>query len=441
MLARKLLLGVLACGVGMALALGCVIEEREYNPLASVGLGLASVAECKTYCQTVQATCTGPYALYLTDDTDGDGIADDCMGICQRLPAHGDSLTPGPDKSNSIACRQSQAEAAVSEPSETTCDGAGPAGSGRCGDTCETYCSLRASVCGDQPDVDVDRCLRGCPALEPGNIYDSDPMSRQDTLQCRLNHLVFASRGADMAKVHCPHTSLVPQRSEGQPDPPCADASGTPGDCQTYCKLVTFACQGADRVYESAEQCLAVCKAFPLGTAEQTGSHAGENTVACRRYHAYAALGPEGPATHCPHAGPTGDGHCDVPEREQSNCFSYCRVLERACPQQFAQSFFAGTAPRPSSVVVDNAATDAEDLGTCMESCMTVPGHDPDSRYSVERAAKVDMTDDQGDPQGDRGDVLQCRMLHAIRALGGSSGSLPTPSECAAAMGVGDCQQ
>jgi len=70
-----------------------------------------------------------------------------------------------------------------------------------------------------------------------------------------------------------------------------------------------------------------------------------------------------------------------------------------------------------------------------------VPGHEPDSRYSVERAAKIDGTDDQGDPQGDRGDVLQCRMLHAIRALGGSSGNLPTPSECAAAMGVGDCQQ
>jgi hypothetical protein len=440
MMTRKLMWALLGCGAGALLAFGCRIEEREYNPNISTAVqGLASPEQCKTYCAAVQSSCTGAYALYLPDDSDADGIADDCMAICQKLPAGAQNPT-SLDRSNSIECRQRQAVAALSEESEDTCVGAGPGGSGRCGETCETYCSLRQSICGDQPgeDTDQERCLQGCPALEPGNIYNSDPLSKEDTLQCRLNHLVFASRSADMAKTHCPHTSLVPQRKEGS-DPPCADQSGTPGSCSSYCKLVTSSCRDANRVYESEDQCLQVCKAFPLGLAEEKGANPGENTVACRRYHAYAALGPEGPTVHCPHAGPTGDGHCGAP-REENNCFSYCRVLKRACPTRFFQLYLPSQMPPPAASLVDNAETSAEDLGSCMASCKNVPGNEPESRYSVERALKVDSGDDQGDPQGDRGDVLQCRMFHAIRALAGSTGNSPAPSECAAALGDGDCQ-
>jgi len=440
MIARKLLLGVLACGVGLVLAFGCVIEERKYNPeLASPDEGStefallpkAKPAQCEQYCKTVKANCTGDYSVYLDDDKDQDGIPDDCMAICQRLPAGG-----GPsDKTNTVACRQDQAIAASSEQSVEVCSGAGPGGNSRCGDTCEAYCNLRAELCTDQvgQDTNLDRCMRGCGALEPGDVYDSDPMARKDTLQCRLNHLVFASRSPSDAAVHCPHTYIVPQRGDDL-DPPCADQRGTAGDCEKYCALVMNSCTDANRVYESQGQCLAVCKAFPRGKAEETGDKEGENTVACRRYHAYAALGLDGPQVHCPHAGPTGDGHCGAPAAD-NNCFSYCRILKRACTTRFFQDYMS--AQQAPASLADNA--DVEDLGMCMASCQTLAGAGANSGYSVERAPEISPLDDS-DPQGDRGDVLQCRVFHAIRALGGSSGLLPNPTECAAAFGDTDCK-
>jgi hypothetical protein len=115
-------------------------------------------------------------------------------------------------------------------------------------------------------------------------------------------------------------------------------------------------------------------------------------------------------------------------------------VLKRACPAQFFQLYLPTQMPPAAASVVDNAGTAVEDLGSCMASCKTVPGNEPESRYSVERAPRVDSSDDLGDPQGDRGDVLQCRMFHAIRALAGNTGYSPAPSECAAALGDGDCQ-
>lgn len=441
--ARRLLVGLLACGAGALLAIGCVIEERKYNPeLAAEDpsttpfalLPKAKPAQCEQYCKAVNSNCTGEYAVYLTEDKDQDGAPDDCMSICQRLPAGGGAN----DKTNSVACRQTQSVAASSEQSVEACSGAGPGGNSRCGDTCDTYCNLRVDICADQTgqDVDIPRCLRGCAVLDPGDVYDSDPMAKKDTLQCRLNHLVFASRSPSDAALHCPHTYIIPPRGDNV-DPPCADQRGTDGDCEKYCALVTRSCTEANRVYESEGQCLAVCKAFPLGKAEETGNKAGENTVACRRYHAYASLGLDGPVVHCPHAGPTGDGHCGDPPAD-NNCFSYCRILKRACTARFFQTYLPGQAV-PTTSLADNAAIGAEDLGTCMASCETVPGADANSGYSVERAPEVSELDDS-EPQGDRGDVLQCRVFHAIRALGGGTGLLPNPAECAAAFGDTDCR-
>jgi hypothetical protein len=436
---RRLLCGLLFCGTGVLLAFGCVIDERKYNPeLAAPDEGTsefallpkAKPAQCEQYCRTVKANCTGSYAVYLDDDKNQDGIPDDCMAICQRLPAGNETS----DKANSISCRQTQAVAASSEQSVEACSGAGPGGNSRCGDTCQAYCHLRNEICGEQPgqDLDYDHCLRGCGALEPGDVYDSDPMARKDTLQCRLNHLVFASRSPGDAMVHCPHTFYVPQRGADL-DPPCADQAGTPGDCEKYCALVMKSCTDSNSVYESQGQCLAVCKAFPLGKAEETGSKPGENTVACRRYHAYASLGLDGPVVHCPHAGPTGDGHCGDPPADD-NCFSYCRILKRACTARFYQDYMTG--PPPASLA-DNA--DVDDLGLCMASCQMVAGSGANSGYSVERAPEISDLDDS-DPQGDRGDVLQCRVFHAIRALAGSTGLLPNPAECAAAFGDTECK-
>jgi hypothetical protein len=191
-------------------------------------------------------------------------------------------------------------------------------------------------------------------------------------------------------------------------------------------------CTEGNRVYEGAGQCLAVSKALPLGKAEETRSNPGENTVACRRYHAYASLGPDGPVVHCPHAGPTGDGHCGT--AAENNCSSYCRILKRACTARFFKEYLTGQVV-PASLA-DNA--DAEDLGTCVASCQLLPGSGANSGYSVERAPEISALDDM-DPQGDRGDAVQCRVFHAIRALAGSTGVLPNPAECGPAFGDTEC--
>lgn len=444
MLARRLFSGLLGCGALALLVIGCVIEERKFNPdlprpndaleSASDALLPAPESLCQTYCRAVTANCTGRYAVYLPDDKDGDGIPDDCMSVCRRLPAGS-----GPnDETNTVSCRLANALSAASEQSAVACAGAGPGGNVLCGDTCETYCKLRADICGGQElsqDVDLERCRRQCPALDVGDIYNADPMTREDTLQCRLNHLVFASRSPEEALNHCWHTSAIPKRADGlsPANPPCADQRGDPGDCDTYCRLVMYSCTGIRQVYETEGQCLAVCKAFPLGTAEQTGDKERDNTVACRRYHAYAAL--EDAQYHCPHAGPAGDGHCGAPAAD-NNCFSYCRILEHACPARFYQTYLPGQSPPPK--LTDNA--DIDDLGSCMDSCRPVPGSAANSRYSIQRAQVVDAVDDS-DPDGDKGDLLQCRIFHAIKALGGSSGLSPAPSECAVAFGDGStCQ-
>jgi hypothetical protein len=439
MLARRLICSLFGCGAVALLVIGCVIEERKYNPDAprptedaTPSLTPASADLCETYCNAVTQNCTGKYAVYLPDDKDGDGLPDDCMSVCKRLPAGS-----GPnDKTNTVSCRLTNALLAASEPTEVACAGAGPGGNMVCGNTCQTYCKLRADICGASElaqDVNLERCMQECPALELGDIYVADPMSKVDTLQCRLNHLVFASRSPEDAVNHCWHTTVIPKRGslEGGAlaNPPCADQRGAPGDCDKYCRLVAYSCTGVNQVYESEGQCLSVCKTFPLGTAEQTGDQEGENTVACRRYHAYAAL--EGADYHCPHAGPAGDGHCGLPVAE-NNCFSYCRILKHACTTRFYTTFLPGQ-PQPAALP-QNA--DDEDLGSCMDSCLPVPGSAKDSRYSVQRAQLVDTSDDT-DPAGDKGDVVQCRLFHAIRALGGNSGQSPAPSECAAAFGDG----
>jgi hypothetical protein len=197
-----------------------------------------------------------------------------------------------------------------------------------------------------------------------------------------------------------------------------------------------FSCTDEYQQYDSVGQCRAVCKAFPFGKASDLGDGPGENTVGCRRYHSTASL--NDPGYHCPHAGPLGDGHCG--ERFGNNCQSYCRVLKRACTARFYAEHLPGvTAP---DTLPDNPDTD--ELGTCEQTCFdslatTGLGGGPDSRYSLVLAPVLDAEDDTV-ATGDRGDLLQCRVYHAVQALGGPSGTVPQPDSCEAAFGAAPCQ-
>ncbi len=99
--------------------------------------------------------------------------------------------------------------------------------------------------------------------------------------------------------------------------------------CMQYCTTIMTNCTGSDAVdggtmkphqqYSTMTNCLNSCKAMPVGN---TGDKAG-NTLNCRVYHAMAAA--MDPDTHCPHAGPGGDGVCGA------TCDGYCQIAMMYC--------------------------------------------------------------------------------------------------------------
>src|SRR5579859_3447076 len=98
------------------------------------------------------------------------------------------------------------------------------------------------------------------------------------------------------------------------------DGGGTPG-CQAYCTAIMANCTSTqddagnpvgNQQYTNMNNCLNSCKAIPAGSSSDTTG----NTLGCRTYH--AGLAKMDPFTHCPHAGPGGDGTCGA------NCDGFC---------------------------------------------------------------------------------------------------------------------
>ena len=164
-------------------------------------------------------------------------------------------------------------------------------------------------------------------------------------------------------------------------------------------------CTGGYSVYESAEQCEAVCAYMDPGLPDDD-----LNTMQCRKYHANSAAA--GPDVHCVHAGPTGDGHCGG---ESGNCDSFCTLVEQACGDGFARVYGGRNA--------------------CLADCGTLPDEVYNGLakgpplYSVNNATQIDATPTP---------TLACRVLHAARAA-----LLPNdPTECAAALAeAGPCER
>jgi len=342
------------------------IEDRTYDPK-----GAGPTQQCRDYCTLVQQSCVGTNAVYATEAT--------CLGICALLPA-GDPNEPA---GNTVACRISQAGLAqtTNEP-ESYCPAAGPAGAGACGTSCESYCLLYTGACKAQDD-----CVDKCKGLEDTKSFDAAANYNGDTLQCRLVHTSAATVNPDE---HCVHAQL---RANG----PCLDPDGTVPTCDSFCQLELAECTGDQTVYESKDQCLAVCAALTPGTTDDISG----NTVGCRKYHSYNAL--LDPLTHCSHTGPGGDGHCGSSAAvaaggSTGNCDSYCSLLQTACKSNFDAQF-------PS-------------IDDCTAACVKLDGAEPNSGYSVATAT---------------GNTLQCRLLHTAEAL-------TDAKQCAAALGGSPCK-
>lgn len=168
-------------------------------------------------------------------------------------------------------------------------------------------------------------------------------------------------------------------------------AAATP-DCQTYCTTIMKNCTGGDgstgaggnampdptkttQQYTGMDQCLSSCKAFPVGTAADVSG----NTLGCRQYHAGAAASDA--ATHCPHAGPGGDGVCGA------KCDGYCQIAMKYC-------------------TAANMAATYTDLADCQATCA---------------ATKDDVRFNIGVQDGDH---VSCLLYHV------QEGSVVPPDHC-----------
>ena len=332
---------------------------------------------CNDYCDAVLATCPEDYTLRET-----------CLGVCAQLPAGNADAPAG----NNVECRLQQLR--EFEPSagdrEQICQAAGPGGNGVCGTNCESYCLLVDQVCGNWiaplPD-----CQAACEVLgDSGRFNVGSPPSDEfdhagDTVQCRLVHLSTATLEPQL---HCGHADLHSTQW-------CNDE--TPS-CEAYCRITGAACRGSDAVYPSDEACLATCALFEPGSSFDVDA----DTVGCRTRQAKSAL--IASAGHCPFAGPTGDGHCSG-DGDYASCAPYCRVLEAACPEQFAETW--------------------ESSDACFAECNQRGGSlaaYADAGYSVESAEAS-------------GGTLGCRMSYAVRALTASGAT----NLCEVAFGAEPC--
>lgn len=372
------IVGVSLSLASLALVWGCQsiadIEERTLGP-------------CGEFCDTVMANCTGENQVYDTRQK--------CMALCELLPP-GDTVEP--ERTNTVECRlraAQQAGTAVSEDVERLCRTAGPEALD-CKGPCESYCTLYAGACGEDQCGSHAACVHACSALLDTDSYDLHEDHDGDTLQCRLVHL---SNASIQPTQHCHHSQIIKPTAfcnwtidEGEPD----NTRPTEPDCADYCRVSGVACQGENAIYESPEQCLAVCEKGlkPWAVGEFTDTN--QNTLGCRIYHSHNSLCL--PAQHCSHAAIGGDGHCG--EGDEGNCEAYCGVARQLCPTDF-----------------DDAFPDGDE--ECLAACADLDGHAAESKYFV-------RTGEEG------GNTLDCRFLALSRAA-------LDDGECAAAFGADPC--
>lgn len=148
--------------------------------------------------------------------------------------------------------------------------------------------------------------------------------------------------------------------------------------CDSYCANIQANCKDANAQYGSNDQCMAVCASFPIGTAADMAG----NSVGCRTYHGGDPAADDA-GTHCPHAGPLGDGVCG------DDCDSFCTIAIAICGGEAAPPY---------------ASKDE-----CMTACAGFKGTD-EVPYNTAATA---------------GDSLACRMYHLTVATGDKATHCP----------------
>lgn len=107
---------------------------------------------------------------------------------------------------------------------------------------------------------------------------------------------------------HAADARVVP--AEPVTDGGVGDSSGKASpECVSYCADIEKICVGELRQFADDEACLRACAAYPTNGAANAMRG---NSLQCRVNHIQVNVlqKHQPPATHCPHAGPTGGGAC-----------------------------------------------------------------------------------------------------------------------------------
>jgi hypothetical protein len=153
---------------------------------------------CATYCNIINANCTGSNQEYV-DNTS-------CMAICATFSPGMVGDTSG----DTLGCRQYHAGLAASDP-VTHCPHASLLGGGVCAvDNCTSFCEVDLGICTGTNAAysSLSACKTACAAYPYMNEAISADTNK-NTLNCRVYHLELASEGGASLTTHCPHTMQV----------------------------------------------------------------------------------------------------------------------------------------------------------------------------------------------------------------------------------------
>jgi hypothetical protein len=282
-------------------------------------IGPANNRACDSFCEQSQRICSGSLGQYTN--------MIQCVRSCLALPNVTEA--PYPSSGDSLQCRfHHLQEAATSDAmAQEHCAYTGLYDdSGVCGSVAESMCDLSLTACNSTSMVQYssrDQCISATTAFPRDSIGTlAVPVVSGNSLECRLYHAQLAIQSTALANEHCYYTGAL--GGAGM----CGSA------CSGFCSTVMTACSGLSGggPFITIDLCMTHCATWPIGDLTTPTIVTSGNSLACRAYHASAALAGNQTikAIHCPHAAAL-SGYSNGSPTCGTYCESYCNTIQAAC--------------------------------------------------------------------------------------------------------------
>jgi hypothetical protein len=235
----------------------------------------ACASNCTTYCSLFHAACPS-------------GVEpDDCVGKCGGLEDTGSFDVNTNYYDDTLQCRFVHISVATVTPGEHCPHAALPANGPCLGEhpeltvpDCDSFCHLEMTECQDvhQQYESLAQCKDVCNALDKGTADDESG----NTVACRKYHSYNALLDPD---THCSHTG---PGGEGHCGNTATPDSGSTGNCESYCTLLSEACPTD---FTTRAACIAGCvKLTGAGPNSNYSIAATGPNLQCRLLHVSRAF-------------------------------------------------------------------------------------------------------------------------------------------------------